>query len=125
MAPLTACLWLFSPGFLHGAEPEFDLVIRHGKLVDGTGNPWFDGDVAIKGGRIAGMGRVAGAAKREIDARGLVVAPGFIDIHSHSDWLLLEDGAVIRTRATSALSRACSVSPCLAVACENRAVIAS
>jgi N-acyl-D-aspartate/D-glutamate deacylase len=61
--------------------------------VDGSGNPWFVGDVAVRGDRIVAVGRVpALKAKREIDARGLVVAPGFIDMHSHSDFLLLEDG---------------------------------
>jgi N-acyl-D-aspartate/D-glutamate deacylase len=74
------------------AEPSYDLVIRHGKIIDGTGNPWFYGDVAVAGDRIASAGVVEGSGKREIDARGFVVAPGFIDIHSHSDWLLLEDG---------------------------------
>ena len=73
--------------------PEYDLVIANGRVVDGTGNPWFHGDVAIKGDRIVAVGRVPDAkAKRTIDAKGLVVAPGFIDIHSHSDDLLLEDG---------------------------------
>lgn len=71
---------------------DYDLVIRGGQIVDGTGNPWFNGDVAIRGDRIAAVGRIEGTADREIDAKGLVVAPGFIDIHSHSDFLLLEDG---------------------------------
>ena len=76
------------------AEPvPYDLVIRNGRIVDGTGNPWFVGDVAIRGDRIVAVGAVPAApAKREIEARGLVVAPGFIDMHSHSDFLLLEDG---------------------------------
>jgi N-acyl-D-aspartate/D-glutamate deacylase len=75
------------------AEPEYDLLIRNGRIVDGTGNPWFKGDMAIRGDRIVAVGRVpAGSARREIDARGLVVAPGFIDMHSHSDYVLLEDG---------------------------------
>src|SRR5947209_8578193 len=75
------------------AEPAYDLVIRNGKIVDGSGNPWFHGDVAIRAERIVALGRVpAGKAQREIDARGLVVAPGFIDMHSHSDYLLFEDG---------------------------------
>jgi N-acyl-D-amino-acid deacylase len=77
---------------MHAAEPNYDLVIRRGKIVDGTGNPWFYGDVALKGDRIVSLGTVSGAAKREIDAGGLVVAPGFIDMHSHSDWVLFEDG---------------------------------
>src|SRR5207253_7261984 len=56
--------------------------------------PWCYGDVAVRGDRIAVVGHVPAGepARREIDARGLVVAPGFIDMHSHSDWLLLEDG---------------------------------
>jgi N-acyl-D-aspartate/D-glutamate deacylase len=75
------------------AEPEYDLLIRNGQIVDGTGNPWFHGDVAVRGDRIVAVGRVpAGSARREIDARGLAVAPGFIDMHSHSDYVLLEDG---------------------------------
>lgn len=75
------------------AEPKYDLVIRNGRIVDGSGNPWFTGDVAITGDKIVAVGRVpVGDAKRVIDAKGLVVAPGFIDIHSHSDDLLLEDG---------------------------------
>src|SRR5439155_16084762 len=77
---------------LCAAGPEYDLIIRGGKIVDGSGNPWFYGDVAATGDRIVTVGRVAGDAKRVIDASGLVVAPGFIDMHSHSDWALLEDG---------------------------------
>lgn len=74
-------------------QAAYDLVIRGGRVVDGTGNPWFYGDVAIRGDRIVAVGRLADAkAARQIDANGLVIAPGFIDIHSHSDFLLLEDG---------------------------------
>jgi N-acyl-D-aspartate/D-glutamate deacylase len=77
----------------NAAEPTYDLIVRRGKIVDGSGNPWFYGDVAICGDRIVAVGRVpAGSARREIDAHGLVVAPGFIDMHSHSDYVLLEDG---------------------------------
>jgi N-acyl-D-aspartate/D-glutamate deacylase len=74
-------------------EAPYDLVIVNGKIVDGTGNSWFLGDVAIRKDRIVAIGHVPKAtAKRTIDAKGLVVAPGFIDMHSHSDYLLLEDG---------------------------------
>jgi N-acyl-D-aspartate/D-glutamate deacylase/sugar lactone lactonase YvrE len=74
------------------AAPSFDLIIRHGQVVDGSGNPWFHADVAVREDRVVVVGRVTGDAKREIDATGLVVVPGFIDMHSHSDWVLFEDG---------------------------------
>ena len=74
------------------AAADYDLLIRNAKVIDGTGNPWFYGDVAVKGDRIAQIGGSDGTAKREIDAKGLAVAPGFIDMHSHSDFVLLEDG---------------------------------
>jgi len=75
------------------AEPPYDVVLRGGKIVDGTGNPWYIGDVAIRGDRVVAVGNIGrGKAKQEIDVRGLVVAPGFIDMHSHSDYLLLENG---------------------------------
>jgi N-acyl-D-amino-acid deacylase len=76
-------------------DEPFDLLFRGGRIVDGTGNPWFLGDLAIRADRIVWIGRpgTAGPARRVIDARGLVVAPGFIDMHSHSDMTLFEDGS--------------------------------
>lgn len=62
-----------------------DLVIRGGNIVDGTGRPAFDGDIAISGGRIAEVGGRAGPARRELDADGLLVTPGFVDVHTHYD----------------------------------------
>src|SRR5262245_6057033 len=75
------------------APGAYDVIIRGGRIVDGTGNPWFAADVAIKGGRIAAVSNGLGnaTASRVIDAAGLVVAPGFIDLHTHSDTSLLAD----------------------------------
>jgi dihydroorotase/N-acyl-D-amino-acid deacylase len=74
-------------------EPGYDLLIIDGRILDGSGSPWFEGSVAIKDGRVAAIGRLPNAtAGRVIDARGLTVAPGFIDLHSHSDFTLLVDG---------------------------------
>jgi N-acyl-D-amino-acid deacylase len=67
------------------AAPRFDTVIRHGRVIDGTGNPAFAADVAIVDGRIAAIGRITNDARLEIDARGLIVAPGFIDVHTHAE----------------------------------------
>ena len=66
--------------------PAYDLLITGGRVLDGTGNPWFPADIAVQDGRIVAVGRLAGArAGIVIDASGKYVAPGFIDIHSHAD----------------------------------------
>jgi len=67
----------------------FDLVIEGGRVVTGTGNPWFRADVAVKGGRIAEIGWVSGGAEETLDASGKFVCPGFIDLHDHSDFSLM------------------------------------
>jgi N-acyl-D-amino-acid deacylase len=82
--PWLATLALFST-LLAGGGADYDLIIRHGKIVDGTGNPAFHGDVAIDHGRVVAVGRIDGTGKREIDATGLAVTPGFIDVHTHGD----------------------------------------
>ena len=65
---------------------QFDTVIKNGIIIDGTGLPRVRGDIAIKNGRIAKMGRIdATEAKQVIDAEGLIVAPGFVDLHTHYD----------------------------------------
>ena len=75
-----------------GAEVPFDLIIANGHVIDGTGSPWYSGDVGIRDGRIAAVGKLAGhAAKRRIDAAGLVVAPGFIDMLGQSEFTILVD----------------------------------
>jgi N-acyl-D-amino-acid deacylase len=71
------------------AQADYHLVITNGRIVDGSGNPWYVADVGIRDGRIAAIGRLCGTgipaceAKRVIDAKGLIVAPGFIDVHTH------------------------------------------
>ncbi len=65
--------------------PAFDLIIRNGTIVDGTGNARFAGDIAVKDGLVARVGTVAGDAAEEIDAAGKIVTPGFVDIHTHYD----------------------------------------
>src|SRR5213593_4817188 len=77
-----------------------DVVIRNGTIVDGSGGEPFRGDVAIEGGRIAGVGEMPPLDCAEVDAAGLHVAPGFIDVHSHSDYTLLVD-----PRAASAVAQ--------------------
>ncbi|MCX6549618.1 MAG: D-aminoacylase, partial [Acidobacteria bacterium] len=73
--------------------PAFDVLITGGRLVDGTGAPWFRGDVGIAGDRIVAMGDLAGRSAREtVDATGLVVAPGFIDMLGQSEFNVLVDG---------------------------------
>ena len=84
------CLFLLlvSFSFIHAADEDklYELVIRNGKIFDGTGSPWFLGDIAIKDKKIVKIGRIeTHLAQRILDAQGLIVAPGFIDIHTHCD----------------------------------------
>lgn len=72
--------------------PSYDLVITNAQIVDGSGGAPRKGSIAIAGGKIAAVGEVAGTGARTIDAKGRTVAPGFIDMHSHSDMPLITDG---------------------------------
>ena len=67
------------------AASNFDLVIRNGTVVDGSGGERFCGDIAVRNGRIAAVGRFGGRGVKEIDATDRVVTPGFVDIHTHYD----------------------------------------
>src|SRR5688500_4555449 len=76
-----------------GQSPEFDVLIRNGQVLDGTGSAATRTDVGIRDGRIVAVGALAArTARRTIDASGLTVAPGFIDLHTHSEMPLLSDG---------------------------------
>jgi N-acyl-D-aspartate/D-glutamate deacylase len=74
------------------AAPSFDVLITNAQIVDGTGGAPRQGSIAISGGKIAAVGEVSGSAAQTIDAKGRIVAPGFIDMHSHSDMTLITDG---------------------------------
>jgi N-acyl-D-aspartate/D-glutamate deacylase len=95
------------PGSSAQEPSRYDVVIRGGRALDGTGNPFFHADVAIDDGHIVLIGKVSdGRADRTIDARGLYVAPGFIDMHSHAMNAFLINGklAVDASELTGALA---------------------
>ncbi len=73
------------------SDPEFDVVIRGGRVVDGLGSPMKEADVAILGDRIVAVGEITGSGQREIDAKDRIVTPGFVDIHTHLDAQLAWD----------------------------------
>jgi len=103
-------------GKRHDKPDVYDVIIHGGRVLDGAGNPWIYAEVAIRGDRIVKIGRnLQGRAKREIDAKGFIVAPGFIDMHTHSDLTLLVDGdaqSKIRQGVTTEiLGEAASVAP--------------
>jgi len=71
---------------------DYDIVIRNGRVIDGAGNPWIAADVAIKDGRFVRVGKILGKGKREIDARGKYVSPGWIDVMDQSGSVLRQNG---------------------------------
>jgi len=104
----------------------YDIIIKNGLVVDGEGKAGFKGDVAVKDGKIAAVGAVSGAARETIDANGRVVAPGFIDPHTHFDVQLLWDGAArpaLSHGVTAVVPGNCSLSLAPLKAPDRRAVI--
>src|SRR2546423_7567811 len=87
---LTLMLLTCVPAALVAQQQQYDLIIRNGHIIDGTGSPWYSGDVGIRDGRIAAVGALVDAkAAKTIDAAGMVVAPGFIDMLGQSDLSIL------------------------------------
>jgi N-acyl-D-amino-acid deacylase len=87
---LIAALAVFCFLSIHASSAPYDLIIRNGHIIDGTGSPWYSGDIGIRNGRIAAIGFLGAAqAKRTIDAHGMVVAPGFIDMLGQSELTIL------------------------------------
>src|SRR5438309_1642899 len=86
MRAIAAAAWIGAFGAaLESQTPTYDVLIRNGRVLDGSGNPWLGADIGIRAGRIVDIGRLGIApAARVIDAKGLTVTPGFIDVHSHS-----------------------------------------
>jgi N-acyl-D-amino-acid deacylase len=90
LAPVAALIWLLAAAV--APRPAYDVVIRGGTIYDGSGGAPYRGDVAIRGDRIVAIGRVAGRGTREIDAAGLAVAPGFVNMLSWANESLIQDG---------------------------------
>ena len=87
---ILALLCAIAPAPAHASSAPYDLIIRNGHIIDGTGSPWYSGDIGIRNGRIAAIGFLGAAqAKRTIDAHGMVVAPGFIDMLGQSELTIL------------------------------------
>jgi N-acyl-D-amino-acid deacylase len=78
-----------------GEQPIYDLVLRGGRILDGAGNPWVQGDLAVRGNKIAAIGHFAGTGTREIDVGGRFIAPGFVDMMDQSGAVLLREGTAL------------------------------
>jgi len=91
MKIIIGCFLFFLQVACH-AQYQYDILIRNGKIIDGTGNSWFYGDVAMKDGKIVAIGKLKDpTAKKIIDAKGMIVAPGFIDVHGHIEGGIFEN----------------------------------
>lgn len=102
-----------------------DIIIRNGMIVDGSGEEAFKGDAGIAGERISGVGKITGDAALVIDAAGKVVAPGFVDMHAHTDFALLKNPASnekLMQGVTTNVIGNCGLSPAPAPAPANENV---
>src|SRR6478752_10327794 len=90
-ALLLALMAVLTAGWVQAqTEPALDLVITNGHIIDGTGSPWYSGDVGVRSGKIAAIGNLSGAPRtRTVDVHGMVVAPGFIDMLGQSELTIL------------------------------------
>jgi N-acyl-D-amino-acid deacylase len=114
-AALLAVVLATTPGAPPRAEdaPPYDLVITNGRVVDGTGNPWFRADIGIRDGRVARVGRIPAAQARQvIDAHDQIVAPGFIDVHTHVEGIYNQPAAenFVRMGVTTLVTGNCGTS---------------
>jgi len=92
IALILTALLLRGASSAQSSQTEFDLVITNGHIIDGTGSPWYSGDIGIRDGKIAAIGNLSNTArKRTIDAAGKVVTPGFIDLLGQSELTILVD----------------------------------
>ena len=95
-------------------KEKFDVLIKNGKVIDGTGNPWFCVDIGINGGKIAKIrSNLDSSASKIIDATNLIVSPGFIDMHSHDGWAILQKislESMVRQGITTAVIGNCGFS---------------
>ena len=90
MRLLSILILACTPAFLLAQQDSYDLLIRNGRIIDGTGSPWYSGSIAVRDGRIVEIGsRISGPARQTIDAAGQVVAPGFIDMLGQSELSIL------------------------------------
>jgi N-acyl-D-amino-acid deacylase len=80
---MNRLLIIFLVASISASAQQYDLLIKNGKIVDGSGNSWFYGDIGIIKEKIVAVGKISGSALKTLDARGLIVAPGFIDVHTH------------------------------------------
>ena len=126
--PLAAAVLIGCGGAPSGPPPPADLLIRGARIVDGTGGPWFRANLAVAGDTIVSVGPEEPDAARVIEADGLVLAPGFIDMHAHSEYGLLVDPRALSKTAqgvtTEVLGEHLSAGPVMGPAVDDPMMVA-